>query len=115
MIELLKLTDSEEIAFRLGGRDPEKYLASTLASEGTNLSGGQRQRLALARALSQPASVLVLTEPLNSVDEPSQKFILNQLETHTGQPGPLEHIRQIYLVSTTMEVERRLKAGEARG
>lgn len=115
MIELLKLTDSEEIAFRLGGRDPESYLASTLASEGSNLSGGQRQRLALARALAQLASVLVLTEPLNSVDEPSQKFILNQLEALTGQPGPLEHIRQIYLVSTTMEVERRLKAGEARG
>lgn len=115
MVELLKLTDSEEIAFRLGGRDPESYLASILASEGTNLSGGQRQRLALARALAQPASVLVLTEPLNSVDEPSQKFILNQLEALTGKPGPLEHIRQIYLVSTTMEVERRLKAGEVRG
>ncbi|MDY6051118.1 MAG: ABC transporter ATP-binding protein [Rothia sp. (in: high G+C Gram-positive bacteria)] len=111
MIDLLQLTDSEEIAVRLGSRDPDNYLASTLASEGTNLSGGQRQRLALARALAQPASILVLTEPLNSVDEPSQKFILNQLEAKTGQPGPLAHIRRIYLISTTVEVERRLKAG----
>ncbi len=112
MIQLLKITDSEEIAYRLGGREPEHYLAALLTSEGANLSGGQRQRLALARALAQAASVLVLTEPLNSVDEPSQKYILNQLEELTGQPGPLEHIQHIYLISTTMEVERRLMKGE---
>lgn len=115
MVDLLKITDSEEIAIRLGGRDPESYVESTLSSEGTNLSGGQRQRLALARALAQTADTLVLTEPLNSVDEPSQKFILNQLEQRAGQPGVLTHIEHIYIVSTTMEVERRLKAGELNG
>ncbi|MFW0169233.1 ABC transporter transmembrane domain-containing protein [Rothia sp. P4278] len=115
MVDLLKITDSEEIAIRLGGRDPESYVKSALSSEGTNLSGGQRQRLALARALAQRADTLVLTEPLNSVDEPSQKFILNQLEERAGQPGVLAHIERIYIVSTTMEVERRLKAGELDG
>lgn len=118
MIDLLEVTDSLEIAYRLGGRDPQDYLAASISPEGMNLSGGQRQRLALARALAQQAPVLVLAEPLNSVDEPSQRFILNQLEEKVGQPGPLAHIQQIYLVSTTLEVERRLEAqkgGQSRG
>lgn len=115
IISLLKLTDSEEIAFRLGGENPADYLQAHISSEGANLSGGQRQRLALARALAQDTPVLVLTEPLNSVDEPSQKFILDRLEELTGQPGPLEHIRSIYLISTTMEAERRIAARTSPG
>ena len=110
MVELLKITDSEEIAFRLGGREPQAYLQAEISSEGTNLSGGQRQRLALARALAQQAEILVLTEPLNSVDEPSQKFILDRLETRAGR-GALSQFQQIYIVSTTMEAERRIAAG----
>lgn len=110
MIELLKITDSEEIAFRLGGREPQAYLQAEISSEGTNLSGGQRQRLALARALAQQAEILVLTEPLNSVDEPSQKFTLDGLETTAGR-GVLAQLQQIYIISTTMEAERRIAAG----
>lgn len=110
MVELLKITDSEEIAFRLGGREPQAYLQAEISSEGTNLSGGQRQRLALARALAQQAEILVLIEPLNSVDEPSQKFILDRLETRAGR-GALSQFQQIYIVSTTMEAERRIAAG----
>ena len=82
--ELLKITDSREIAYRLGGRNPEDYFAARITSEGANLSGGQRQRLALARALAQDAQVLILTEPLNSVDEPSQRYIYDAMETQIG-------------------------------
>lgn len=110
MVQLLKLTDSEEIAYRLGGREPQAYLKAEISSEGANLSGGQRQRLALARALAQNAEILVLTEPLNSVDEPSQKFILDGLETTAGR-GVLSQFQQIFIISTTMETERRIAAG----
>ncbi|WP_188358479.1 ATP-binding cassette domain-containing protein [Rothia aerolata] len=106
--ELLRITDSEEIARRLGGNIPADYFEAGIASEGTNLSGGQRQRLALARALAQKRSHLVLAEPLNSVDEPSQRFILDQLETLVAQPGPLEKTRAVYLVSGTVEVQKRI-------
>ena len=75
---LLQITDSSEIAYRLGGRNPDEYFEALITSEGANLSGGQRQRLALARALAQDTQILILTEPLNSVDEPSQKYILRQ-------------------------------------
>lgn len=108
MVQVLEITDAEEIAFRLGGTKPEDYLQAEISSEGANLSGGQRQRLALARALAQSAPTLVLTEPLNSVDEPSQKYILDRLEQATGQPGLLEHLEHIYIISTTMEADRRL-------
>lgn len=108
MLELLRLTDSEEIAQRMTGTDPKQYLQAQLSSEGTNLSGGQRQRLALARALAQQVQILVLCEPLNSVDGPSQSFILNALEAHIGKPGVLEHLYHIFIISTTVEVEQRI-------
>ena len=106
--EYLKLTDSKEIAHRLGGENPADYWLAEISAEGTNLSGGQRQRLALARAYAQKKPVLVLTEPVNSVDEPSQQFIFNQLEKCAGNPGVLEHLREVYIISTTMEVDRRI-------
>ena len=114
--ELLKITDSREIAYRLGGRNPEDYFAARITSEGANLSGGQRQRLALARALAQDAQVLILTEPLNSVDEPSQRYIYDAMETQVGSdrlpvgyPGLLQDLEQVYVVSTTAETTRRME------
>ena len=114
--ELLKITDSREIAYRLGGRNPEDYFAARITSEGANLSGCQRQRLALARSLAQDAQVLILTEPLNSVDEPSQRYIYDAMETQVGSDrlpvgyhGLLQDLEQVYIVSTTAETTRRME------
>ena len=112
---LLQITDSSEIAYRLGGRNPDEYFEALITSEGANLSGGQRQRLALARALAQDTQILILTEPLNSVDEPSQKYIYDRLEECVGiptapelYPGLLAGFETIYIISTTAEVSRRI-------
>ncbi len=59
---------------------PQGY--DTLIGErGVNLSGGQRQRVALARALIGGARVLVLDDPLSSVDTQTERFLVERLRT----------------------------------
>jgi ABC-type multidrug transport system fused ATPase/permease subunit len=57
---------------------PDGY--DTLIGErGVNLSGGQRQRVALARALLAGARVLVLDDPMSSVDTETERLLVENL------------------------------------
>jgi ATP-binding cassette, subfamily B, bacterial len=50
-----------------------------IGERGVNLSGGQRQRVALARALLGGARVLVLDDPLSSVDTQTESLLVANL------------------------------------
>ncbi len=57
-------------------------LTEVAMSRPAQLSGGQRQRASIARALATPAQVLLLDEPLASVDDQSREA-LRDLLTNT--------------------------------
>jgi len=60
-------------------------LAPFASRQISELSGGQQQRMFIARALAQEAELLLLDEPLNGLDVPAQKKILEILNTLKGQ------------------------------
>ena len=62
---------------------PDGY--DTLIGErGVNLSGGQRQRVALARALIAGARIIVLDDPLSSVDTETERLLVDNLRPAVG-------------------------------
>ncbi len=57
----------------------EQRFDENLGEKGSGLSGGQKQRVAIARALRKEAPILLLDDPLSSVDLETAQKVLGQL------------------------------------
>lgn len=75
-------------------------LSDLLTRKPTELSGGERQRVAIARALATSPSLLVLDEPLASLDAARRGSILNYLKRVHVEFG----IPMIYVSHSISEV-----------
>ncbi len=74
IINAAQYADAHEFILNL----PEGY-DTMIGHQGSTLSGGQRQRLAIARAFLKDAPILIWDEATSSLDQNSEKLILNSL------------------------------------
>lgn len=58
---------------------PDGY-DTVLGERGVTLSSGQRQRIALARAATRKARILILDEPTTGLDKENEQFVIEALE-----------------------------------
>ena len=68
----------------------------------TTLSGGERQRVAIARALLSCPRVLLMDEPLSSLDEPARAEILPHIEALRDAAG----VPILYVTHSASELAR---------
>ena len=89
--------EAEAILHRLGVTDPARPVGE--------LSGGQRRRVDLARALAQPADLLVLDEPTNHLDVDIVDWLEDHLRQRTGALLMVTHDRYLLDRISTRIVE----------
>jgi ATP-binding cassette subfamily F protein uup len=72
------------------------------------LSGGQRKRVAMARALIQPADLLILDEPTNHIDNDTVAWLEGYLSKFTGALLLITHDRYFLdrVVNRILELDR---------
>jgi molybdate transport system ATP-binding protein len=77
-------------------------LEALLGRRPRDLSGGEKQRVAIGRALLQSPRLLVMDEPLASLDRPRRREILGFLETLRHETG----VPVIYVTHSVRELMR---------
>ena len=93
------------------------FKESQLRQPVSTLSGGERNRLLLARALAQPANLLILDEPTNDLDMETLDRLEDLLEDYDGTLILVSHDRDFIdrLATSTIALNGRGDAVETPG
>lgn len=78
-------TTAKTVLTKLGIIDFDKKVSE--------LSGGQKKRVAIAKALIQPADLLILDEPTNHLDNETVEWLEKYLQTYKGSLLLVTHDR----------------------
>lgn len=92
MMELIKLTGLEDLVKKTGQGD-----SLQVGERGSNLSVGQRHLVALARAILNDPSIVILDEPTTGMDVGLEKTLIN-------------HVKQILEKKTVIVITHRFAA-----
>jgi ATP-binding cassette subfamily B protein len=76
----LRIADAEGFVYEL-----EDGIDTLLGERGTGLSEGQMQRLAIARAIFSERPILLMDEATSSLDEETEKHVLQNLRSMTNK------------------------------
>jgi len=111
-----KLADLNEQMDRAGAWDVETNAKTILTRLGIHdfsaqvdrLSGGQRKRVAMARALINPADLLILDEPTNHIDNETVEWLEGYLARYKGALLLITHDRYFLdrVVNRIVELDR---------
>lgn len=104
----------EVIEKTVSGLAQEMDISHLLERKPAGLSGGEKQRVALARALSIKPKLLLMDEPLSSLDEETQTSLMQLLKrTQLDHPVTVLHVTHSLREAEAM-ADVRLRISEGR-
>jgi len=75
-------------------------LETVVGEKGINVSGGQQQRIGIARALYRDPEILILDEATNSLDQLTEKKIIESIELLKGKKTLIVITHRLYTVES---------------
>lgn len=100
--------DGEDLLKKRFSNDINKVIGKKLNAEGVELSGGEHQKIALARALLQNRSMIILDEPTSNLDAYAETTILKNFLSYNNNKSVIivtHRLAAVHLVDKIIVLE----------